>query len=427
MKILVIGSGGREHTLAWKLIQSPRVEQVFVAPGNGGTAADPAMENVPLPSSDFDAVIAFCRERGVDLVVVGPEAPLADGMADALSAAGLRCFGPCAAAARLESSKAFARDFMERHGIPSARYRVVTDIDEALRHLKEVDYEVVIKASGLAAGKGVIVPESEAEAEQALRRILVEREFGEAGDEVLIEERLFGEEASVLAFCDGAHLAVMAAAQDHKRALDGDQGPNTGGMGAYAPAPLITPALLDTIHETVLSRTAAGLRADGVPYVGVLYAGLMITEQGPRMLEYNCRFGDPETQVVLPLLDGDLAEIMAACVDGTLSSVDLAQHPGAAATVVAAAGGYPGSYQKGLKISGLEQAAALEGVTIFHAGTKLATEEGHTTSGGRVLAVTAVGRDLRAALSRSYQAMERIYFDGLHYRRDIGAKSGALN
>ena len=422
--VLIIGRGGREHTLAWKLAQSPRVQQVWVAPGNGGTAlADGKIANVALQESDFVGLIDFARQHGVTLVVVGPEAPLADGMVDAFQAAGLRCFGPSKAAAQIEASKAFAKDFMARHGIPTARHATFTDFDAALGHLRQIDYPVVLKASGLAAGKGVILPESQAEAEAALRQIVVDREFGAAGDAVVIEERLAGPEASLLAFSDGRSVALMPAAQDHKRVFDDDQGPNTGGMGAYAPAPLMTPALLNEVRRTVLQPAIDGLAAEGMPYIGVLYAGMMLTADGPRTLEFNCRFGDPETQVILPLLDSDLVDVVEACLDGRLAGLEVRWRTGAAATVVAASEGYPGSYHRGREISGVAEADALPGVAVFHAGTRLDAAGRLLTDGGRVLAVTGLGDDLPATLSRAYDGIDRIHCLGMHYRRDIGAKA----
>lgn len=435
MKILVIGSGGREHALAWKLAQSPRVEQVFVVPGNGGT--DPRFQISNLRSQakfrhapsaipvggDFSDLIAFARREQIGLTVIGPEAPLAEGVVDAFQAAGLRCFGPVQAAARLEASKAFAKEFMARHGIPTARYATFHEYEQALAYLRYVQHPVVVKASGLAGGKGVIVPASREEAEVALRQIMVERAFGAAGDEVIIEERLCGQEASVLAFCDGYRVVPMPAAQDHKPVFDGDRGPNTGGMGAYAPAPLITPRLMDEIVRTILQPAVDGLRAEGAPYVGVLYAGLMITEAGPKVLEFNCRFGDPEAQVILPLLETDLLDVIEACLDGALDQTPVRWRSGAAATVVAASEGYPGSYPKGREITGLEEATALSGVIVFHAGTRWTDDGQLLTDGGRVLNVTGLGDDLPQAIARAYEGIRRIRFQGMHYRRDIGAKA----
>jgi len=417
MNVFVIGSGGREHALAWKLAQSPRVEHVFVAPGNGGTDGASRITNAPF---NPHSLISAPRP---DLVVVGPEAPLAEGIVDALQAAGVRCFGPTRAAARLESSKVFAKEFMARHGIPTGRAAIFTAYEPALAYLRRSDGPVVIKASGLAAGKGVIVPETPAEAEVALRQIMVERQFGAAGDEVLIEERLTGPEVSLLAFCDGRTVAAMPPAQDHKRVFDGDRGPNTGGMGAYAPAPIAPPALVEELVAAVLRPAVEGMAAEGAPYVGVLYAGLMLTPAGPRVLEFNCRFGDPETQAILPLLESDLLDVLEACVEGALDRVTVRWRDAAAATVVAASEGYPGPYPKGREIAGIADAAALPGVIVFHAGTRRTADGRLVTDGGRVLAVTGVGADLRQALDRAYAGIRRIHFEGMHYRRDIGAKA----
>ena len=424
MDVLIVGSGGREHALAWKLAQSPRAGRIVVAPGNGGTP-----ENLPLQAecaADFPALVAFAQREKIGLTVVGPEVPLAAGIVDAFQAAGLRCFGPSRAAAQLEASKTFAKAFMARHGIPAARSAAFHDYPAARDYLGRAGHDVVIKASGLAAGKGVIVPDGMAEAEAALHEIMVDRAFGEAGDEVLIEERLVGPEASVLAFSDGQHVVPMPAAQDHKRAFDGDQGPNTGGMGAYAPAPLVSPALMEEIRRNVLEPAVAGMRDEGHPYVGVLYAGLMMTAGGPRVLEFNCRFGDPETQVILPLLDGDLLEVMERCLDGGLDGATLRWKEGAAATVVAASQGYPGSYPKGCEIAGLGDAGVLKGTAVFHAGTRRAEDGRLFTAGGRVLAVTGTGASLREAIDRAYAGLAQIHFDGMHFRHDIGGQGAGI-
>lgn len=421
MKILIVGSGGREHALAWKMAQSARLAGLYVAPGNGGIA-----ESVPIPAEDSDRLLAFARKAGIDLTVVGPEAPLAAGIVDRFQAAGRRIFGPVQAAARLESSKAFAKDFMARYGIPTARYATFDDYHAALRHLLDVDYPVVVKASGLAAGKGVIVPDGRDEAEKALRQIMIERAFGTAGDQVVIEERLTGPEVSVLAFSDGATVVPMPPAQDHKRLLDGDRGPNTGGMGAFAPAPICPPALVEQIVRTILRPTVDGMRAEGTPYRGVLYAGLMLTPDGPKVLEFNCRFGDPETQAILPLLESDLLEILDACVDGRLAQAAVRWRAGACACVVLASGGYPGHYEKGYPITGLDAAAKLPGVMLFHAGTRHRDATAQiVTDGGRVLGVTAVGESLDQALARAYAAAGQIRFEGMQYRQDIGRKGSA--
>ncbi len=422
--LLILGSGGREHALAWKLAQSPEVERVFVAPGNGGTATEPRCQNVALDPTHFAPLTAFAHEQGVDFVVVGPEAPLAAGAVDAFAAAGIPAFGPTAAAARIEASKAFARDFMARRGIPSPRYCTFTNADEAAAFLRSVAFEVVVKASGLAAGKGVIVPESRDEALAAVAAILRDRQFGAAGDEVVIEERLAGPEVSVLAFCDGERLAVMPAAQDHKRIFDHDRGPNTGGMGAFAPANLLAPAELAAVEAAILRPTLAGLAAEESPFRGVLFAGLMLTAAGPKVLEFNCRFGDPETEALLPLLDGDLLPILRACAQGRLDPALVRWRRQAAVCVVAAAPGYPGDTAKGARIDGLEAASELPGVKVFHAGTAAGANGEVVTSGGRVLAVTATGDDFDQARASAYQAIDRIRFEGMHYRRDIGGGSG---
>lgn len=427
INILVIGRGGREHALAWKLAQSPRVAKIWVAPGNGGTAQSrpgaAPIANVPLLESDAVGLVDFAMHERIGLTVVGPEAPLAGGLVDTFWAAGLPCFGPSQAAAEIEASKAFAKAFMTRHHLPTGRYAVFSELSPALAHLRAVDYPVVIKASGLAAGKGVIVPDSPEEAEEALRQIIAGRVFGAAGDEVLIEERLAGPEVSVLAFCDGRTIIPLPAAQDHKRIFDGDAGPNTGGMGAYAPAPLVTPVLLDEVMQTILQPTVDGLRREDRPYVGVLYAGLMLTPTGPQVLEFNCRLGDPETEAILPLLQSDLATIFQACLSGTLDQAEVQWRTGAAATVVASSEGYPGSYPTGREIVGLAEAEALDRVVVFHAGTRQ-TETGQlVTDGGRVLAVTGWGDTLRQALDQAYAGLDRIHFQGMHFRRDIGGKA----
>lgn len=416
MKILIIGSGGREHALAWKLQQSERVEQVWVMPGNGGTRSP----DLSVPAT---AYLDAAQTLSADLTVVGPEIPLAEGIVDQFQAAGLSIWGPTQAAAQIEASKAFAKAFMARHQIPSASYETFTDFAAAQAYLQRQREPIVIKASGLAAGKGVMLPDSPAEAEAALKAIMLDQRFGAAGDEVVIEARLEGPELSVLAFCDGQTFRLMPAAQDHKRAFDGDTGPNTGGMGAYAPAPIATPELLAEISRTVFKPTLDGLRSDGLPYIGVLYAGLMLTARGPMVLEFNCRFGDPETQVILPLLESDLLDIIEHSLAGTLADLDIRWRAGAAATVVLASGGYPGSYQTGHRISGLAAATDLAGVTVFQAGTRLTETEQLVTNGGRVLNVTARGDDLSQALGRAYEAVNLIAFEGMQYRTDIGAKA----
>ncbi|MBP6469448.1 MAG: phosphoribosylamine--glycine ligase [Chloroflexi bacterium] len=413
MKILIVGSGGREHALAWKLAQSPRVSEIFIAPGNAGTAV--MGTNVPIAVEDVAGLVAYAREKDIGLTAVGPEIPLALGLVDALQAAGQTVFGPTQAAAQLETSKAFAKAFMQEMGIPTAVSATFTDYQQAISYLP--DGPVVVKASGLAAGKGVIVCDNRAEAETALRQIMLDREFGPSGDEVIIEERLSGPEVSLLAFCDGQTAVPLPPARDHKRAYDGDLGPNTGGMGVYAPPPDVDAALVDHIMRTVIQPAVRGMALRGSPYVGVLYAGIMLTAVGPKVLEFNCRFGDPETQAILPLLDGDLAAIMLACAEKRLTPELVKVYPGACATVVMAAPGYPGNYPKGLPITGLE--AVPEDVVVFHAGTQLADGQ-IVTSGGRVLCVSARGVDVATAVSRAYAGVAAIHFDGAHYRKDIG-------
>lgn len=413
MQVLLIGSGGREHALAWKILQSPRLTQLYVAPGNAGTAP----HNVAIAAEDTAALVAFAKEKQIDLAVVGPEVPLANGVVDALQAVGVKAFGPTQAAAQIEASKAFAKAFMARHKIPTARYQTFTDFHQAIGHLLSVEYPVVIKASGLAAGKGVIVPDCADDAEAALRQIMLAREFGAAGDEVIIEERLEGEEVSLLAFCDGHTVKVLPAAQDHKRLLDGDTGPNTGGMGAYAPAPIASAALIEEATRTIMQTAVDGLRAEGKPFVGVLYAGLMLTKDGPRTLEFNCRLGDPETQVLLPLLETDLLDVLEWCVEGKLGGKEIKWKNGAAACVVLASEGYPASYPKGRVISGL--GAELKDAVVFHAGTVIKDEQ-VVTAGGRVLAVTGWGANLSTALHNAYVAVNNVNFEGQQFRKDIG-------
>ncbi len=431
--ILVIGSGGREHALAWALARSPAVQRVVVAPGNAGTAGEQGKTtNAPISSDDIPALLRFAREQRIDLTVVGPEAPLAAGIVDAFQQAGLRIFGPTQAAAQLEASKAFAKAFMQQQGIPTARYAAFTDDDAARAHfqsrIQKPESQVVVKADGLAAGKGVMVCDNLEQALDALQQIMRDREFGAAGDTVIIEERLSGPELSVLAFCDGQTVVPMPPARDHKRVFDHDQGPNTGGMGAFSPVSDLDDTLLADVTRAVLQPAIDGMAARGTPYSGVLYAGLMLTDSGPKVLEFNCRFGDPETQVIVPLLDqtspgvASLAEILLACAEGRLAEVAprIRWRAGACATVVMAAPGYPGPYPKGLPISGLDDAAALDDVMVFHAGTSL-RDDRVVTAGGRVLAVSGLGPDLPAALERAYAGVARIHFEGAHYRRDIGS------
>ena len=420
MKVMIIGSGGREHALAWKISQSPQLTRLYLAPGNDGMAALGTL--VPLKVEDSSGICAFAQKEKIDLVVIGPEAALAAGVSDALRAAGVAVFGPSQAAAQMETSKTFSKQFMARHQIPTARFVSFSSYRDACDYLPAADYPVVIKASGLAAGKGVILPQSLQESLDALHDIMVGHQFGTAGDEVVIEERLEGEEVSLLAFCDGQTVSVMPPAQDHKRLLDSDQGPNTGGMGTYAPAPVITPAQIDEIRRTILQPAVDGLREEGMPYIGVLYAGLILTSQGPKVLEFNARFGDPETQVILPLLESDLLEIMLACSRGELSNtpVQWFSDKRAAVCVVLASGGYPQKAQTGFAIEGLDTQP--ENGMVFHAGTRL--QDGQfVNSGGRVLGVTCWDNDLKRAIKTTYQAVEKISFTGMQYRRDIAQKA----
>jgi phosphoribosylamine--glycine ligase len=414
MNVLVVGSGGREHAIVWKVRQSPKLKNLYALPGNPGTMG--LAENISgLAVDNHTAIGAFCKEKKIDLVIVGPEVPLASGMADSLWAQGIRCFGPKQAAAQIETSKVFAKDFMARHQIPTARYATFSNFDEAMNYLQTVDYQIVIKASGLAAGKGVILPETTDEATATLKSILVDKTFGEAGNEIVIEERLIGQEVSLMAFTDGISVVPMLPAQDHKRLLDGDEGPNTGGMGAYAPAPVFTADMMNEAVEVVLKPAVNGLKGEGTPFVGVLYAGLMLTPNGMRVLEFNCRFGDPETQVVLPLLETDLLEIAEACVKGNLSDVKIRWKNGAAICVVLASKGYPEKVESGKFVTIKELP---EDMVCFHAGTK--TNNGTIlTSGGRVFGLTAWANDIEQTLKKVYSNVHRISFEGMQYRKDI--------
>jgi phosphoribosylamine--glycine ligase len=421
MNVLIVGSGGREHALAWKIAQSAQVERVYVAPGNGGTATLAKCKNLAMNSNDISGLLAWAQANEIGLTIAGPEEPLVLGIVDAFQAAGLRIFGPLQGAAQLEGSKAYAKAFMKAQHIPTAAYADFTDYREALKYVITAPTPPVVKVSGLAAGKGVYVPTCYNDSEAALYDIFVDKKFGDA-PQVVIEEMLEGQELSVLAFCDGKNFHLMPAAQDHKRLQENDLGPNTGGMGAYAPAPLATPELLQRVGETVVRPVLDGMAAAGTPYVGILYVGLMLTPTGFKVLEFNCRFGDPETQVILPLLESDLVDILHACIDGRLDSVTPQWSAGSAATVVLAAGGYPNRYAKGDAIRGLDEAAALPNVTVFHAGTT--TANGQTvTNGGRVLTVTGTGDDLPTALAHAYEGVRVIHFDNAFYRNDIGKRA----
>ena len=422
MKILVVGSGGREHALVWKLAQGRVKHEIYCAPGNAGTGR--IATNLPIGSEAITDLLKWAQENKPDLTVVGPEAPLCLGIADEFAEHGLRVFGPRKDAARLEGSKAFAKEVMVAAGVPTAQTRTFNDATDAVAYAESLTGGCVVKADGLAAGKGVIVCADPEESVAAIELAMVGRAFGEAGSTVLVEELLTGEEASILALVDGERVVMLASSQDHKRVFDGDKGPNTGGMGAYSPAPVVTDELRTVIMEQVFKRTLAELRKRGIAYRGVLYAGIMVTDNGPKVLEFNCRFGDPETQAVLARLDSDLAEALAATADGRLTSDMVQWKPDAAVCVVMASGGYPGSYEKGLPIDGLTDAEQIEGTVVFHAGTKLAGDR-TVTSGGRVLGVTSIGPTLRQAVERAYRAVDAIRFEDAQCRRDIAQK--ALN
>ena len=419
MNVLIIGSGGREHALAWKAAQSPRVDKVYVAPGNAGTATEPGMENVALDVMDFPALADFAEANAVDLTIVGPEAPLVDGVVDFFESRGLRCFSPRQGAAQLEGSKAFTKDFLARHDIPTADYANFTELEPALAYLRERGAPIVVKADGLAAGKGVIVAETLDQAEAAVRDMLSGNAFGEAGCRVVIEEFLEGEEASFIVLVDGANVLPMATSQDHKRIGEGDTGPNTGGMGAYSPAPVVDDAVYRRVMQQVIEPTVRGMAAEGNAYTGFLYAGLMITADGqPKVIEYNCRFGDPETQPIMLRLQSDLVALCDAALDGKLDAISTDWDERCAIGVVLAAGGYPGSYPKGTPIAGLDSEQPRT-VKVFHAGTALSDGQ-VVTSGGRVLCVTALGEDIAAAQKACYRAADKISWDGMTLRRDIG-------
>jgi phosphoribosylamine--glycine ligase len=419
MKVLVIGGGGREHALAWKAAQSPRVSEVLVAPGNAGTAREPGCRNLPVPAEDVPALVRVARDEGVALTIVGPEAPLVAGVVDAFAEAGLRCFGPVRAAAQLEGSKAYTKAFLTRHGIPTAAYARFTRGNFDPAWIRAQRMPIVVKADGLAAGKGVIIA---ATADEAIATVegMFAGSFGAAGDAVVVEEFLEGEEASFIVMVDGEHVLPLATSQDHKRLGDGDTGPNTGGMGAYSPAPVVTPAMHDRVMREVIGPTVRGLAAEGTPYTGFLYAGLMIAADGtPNVLEFNCRFGDPETQPILARLQSDLVELCEAALDGRLDQVEARWDPRAALGVVVAAGGYPDRPRKGDAISGLDEADRMPG-KVFHAGTRLGDDGRVLTSGGRVLCAVGLGDTVRAAQAQAYDLVHALCFEGMQYRRDIG-------
>jgi phosphoribosylamine---glycine ligase len=427
MKILVIGSGGREHALVWKLAQSPHATHMWCAPGNGGIGAERLTSNgspvqcVPIKADDLQSLLAFAKKERIDLTVVGPDDPLALGIVDLFTAHGLRAWGPNKQAAQFESSKAFAQSFMDRHGIPTARSAVFSDPAAALAFAESLQGRCAIKADGLALGKGVLICWNPSEASEAIDQILVRKTFGKAGERVVIQEFLEGIEVSLHAVCDGRTAKLFPTAQDHKRALDGDQGLNTGGMGTYSPTPFLSEPQLNETGLAILDPWLKGCAVEGIDFRGILYPGIMLTANGPKVLEFNARFGDPETQVYLTRLRTDLVEVLTASCDGTLADVDLQWRPEAAVCVVMASGGYPGTYPKGKKIHGLEEAAKLPNVKVFHAGTAF-QNDAFLTNGGRVLGVTALGKDLRSAQALAYEAVARISFEGAQFRKDIASK-----
>jgi phosphoribosylamine--glycine ligase len=419
MKILVVGGGGREHTLVWKIAQSPLVKKIYCAPGNAGISQ--LAECVPIQDTGIDALLKFADRKQIDLTVVGPEAPLALGIVDTFQSQGLSIFGPSKRAAEIESSKIFTKYLMEKYRIPTAAYKTFDKYDEAKKYLEYVSIPIVIKADGLAAGKGAIVCFTREEAEESLQKMMVQRIFGDAGEKVIIEEYLRGQEASVLAFTDGVNVLPLVPAQDHKPIFDGDKGPNTGGMGAYAPTVLISDEMLTIIQKKILDPAIKGMALEDCPYRGILYAGLIITRQGPKVIEFNCRFGDPETQAILPLLNSDIVPILQGCSTGKIEKMNIEVSNKFAVCVIMASGGYPGNYEKDKEIIGLERKFG-DDVIIFHAGTKLINGK-VVTNGGRVLGITASGNNIRDAIKRAYNAVGKITFDGAYYRKDIGYKA----
>ena len=422
MKVLIIGSGGREHALAWKVAQSNDVTEVLVAPGNAGSSSEPKVSNVAIKSEDIDGLVNYAKENSIELTIVGPEAPLVIGVVDAFEKAGLNCFGPTAGAAQLEGSKAFTKDFLAKYDIPTGHYKVFTDADQACDYISDTGAPIVVKADGLAAGKGVIVAHTVTEAQNAARDMLIDNKFGDAGARVVIEEFLAGEEASFICMVDGDNVLPMATSQDHKARDNGDLGPNTGGMGAYSPAPVVTSDVHEKIMQTIILPTVKGMKAEGHPYTGFLYAGLMIGSDGtPKVIEYNCRFGDPETQPIMMRLKSDLAQLCLSALDKKLDQVDAEWDPRAALGVVLAAGGYPDSYAKGLPISGLDSCDT-DTCKTFQAGTASASS-GVITSGGRVLCVTALGDTVTQAQRSAYESIKKISWDEMFYRTDIGYRA----
>ncbi|MBL7130345.1 MAG: phosphoribosylamine--glycine ligase [Candidatus Omnitrophica bacterium] len=420
MKVLVVGSGGREHALVWKIAQCKDVKKIFAAPGNAGIAE--IAQCVDIDAGDISGLVKFAKDNRIGLTVAGPEAPLVKGIVDEFEKANLRIFGPTALAARLEASKVFAKQIMIKSRVPTANCEIFDDPQQAKDYIKNIDMPVVVKADGLAQGKGVIMAQTQQEAVEAVASIMEEKIFGESGKQVIIEECLIGQEASILVFCDGEDFIPLASSQDHKRIFDNDEGPNTGGMGAYSPAPIITEKLMKQILNKIIRPVVGEMSKIGCPYKGVLYTGLMITDEGPKVLEFNVRFGDPETQAILPRLNSDLVKVMQAVIDEELNSMKLSWAKESCVCVVLSSGGYPGKYQKGKQIFGLDEFKDKEEVVFFHAGTKL--DNGKVlTNGGRVLGVTALGKTIEEAIKKSYQAVAKIKFEGMHFRRDIGARA----
>lgn len=419
MKVLVVGSGGREHAICWKLLQSPKVEKLYCAPGNAGIGE--VAELVPIGAMEFDKLIDFAKSEGIDFTVVGMDDPLVGGIVDRFEEEGLKVFGPKANAAIIEGSKAFSKELMKKYNIPTAAYETFDDYEKALEYVKKGDFPVVLKADGLALGKGVLICNTLDEAVEGLNTIMVDKKFGESGNKVVIEEFLTGQEMSVLSFCDGKTIVPMVSAQDHKRALDGDKGLNTGGMGTFSPSRVYTPELADECMETVFKPTVEALNKEGRTFKGIIFFGLMLTPKGMKVIEYNARFGDPETQVVLPRLKSDLMEIFEACAEGTLDKVNVEWEDNGTACVVLASGGYPESYTKGYEITGLEEAKKAENIVVFHAGTALKDGK-FVTNGGRVLGVTGIGKNLDEAIKIAYEGVKLVDFKDKHFRRDIGVK-----
>ncbi|QPJ61571.1 MAG: phosphoribosylamine--glycine ligase [Candidatus Nitronauta litoralis] len=418
MKILIVGGGGREHALAWKIAQSPRVTKIYCAPGNAGTAS--IAENVDIGAEDLNSLLDFAQVESIDLTVVGPEVPLVEGIVDKFEQHDLRIFGPSALAAKLEGSKIFSKNLMQKYNIPTAEFRSFSDADHAIRYVEDRG-PVVVKADGLAAGKGVILCENAKEARTAIQQIMKDRAFGDAGGKIVIEEWLRGKEVSLLALTDGKTVLPLEGAEDHKAVFDGDVGPNTGGMGAYSPSPIFTEELKQQVLNDIMNPTVQAMENEGAPYKGVLYAGLMITDDGPKTLEFNARMGDPETQPLMARMESDLVPLLEACIDGTLDQQKIEWSTQASVCVVMASGGYPGSYKKGIPIEGLAEADSLEGVTVFHAGTRRDGDQ-VVTNGGRVLGVTSLGTDVSTAIANAYSAVDKIKWPEVHYRKDIGRR-----